>query len=159
MWQKIEAVLSTALLLLMVTIGALQVLVRYAPPDSVDLFWTEEASRLLLVWLTFWGAAVLQRTNDHMTLSVLADALPARARAAILILVDVVVIVALGWLAWYGFIAARLSLGQETIGLGVSLAVFAFAVPLSAGAMLAFTLYGLWRRLQGRPIASLEGGA
>jgi TRAP-type C4-dicarboxylate transport system permease small subunit len=154
-FQKIEAVLSTLLLLVMVAISALQVLVRYVPPESVDLFWTEEASRLLLIWLTFWGAAVLQRTNDHMALSVVADALPRAARAVILVIVDIIVVITLGILAWYGFQAASVSLMQQTIGLGVSLAVFAFAVPISACAMLLFTIYGLWRRLRGNPIASV----
>src|SRR6185369_4466103 len=122
--------------------------------ESIDLYWTEEASRLLLVWLTFWGATVLQRTNDHMVLSVFVDALPEAVRQVILILVDVVVVLALGFLAWYGWTAAQLTLAQQTIGLGVSLAVFAFPLPLAAGVMLAYTLYGSWRRLRGRPIPS-----
>lgn len=158
MWQKLESLISTILMLVMVAVGSLQILVRYIPSEMFDFFWTEELSRLLLVWFTFWGALVLQRTNDHISLPVFVEMLPEAFQLPIQLLVDAIVVIALAFLAWYGWIAAQLTIAQQTVGLGVSLAVFAYPVPIAAIVMIGSTLYGMLRRLKGRPIESAVTG-
>ena len=158
MWQKVESIISTVLMLIMVAVGSLQVIVRYMPSEVLDFFWTEELSRLLLVWLTFWAATVLQRTNDHISLPVFVEMLPSAFQLPIHLLVDMIVVIALAFLGWYGWTAAQLTLAQQTIGLGVSLAVFAYPVPIAAVLMIGCTLYGMSRRIRGRPIESAVTG-
>ncbi len=54
----------------MATIVGVQVFSRYALNHS--LFWSEEAARYLLVWLTFLGASVAYRRKAHPAIELLA---------------------------------------------------------------------------------------
>lgn len=154
MGRKFENAISAILILMMVAVAILQVVARYGLTGVLELFWTEEFARLLLVWLTFWGATVVQRSADHIAVPIIYDILPNAVKLPIRLLGDIVVLVVLGCLGWYGWTAAQLSLDQQTIVLGVTIAVFAYPVPICAALMIGYTLYGMWRRIQGRPLES-----
>ena len=154
MWRKIEQAFSAFLLLTMVAVSSLQILARYFPSDIFDFFWTEELSRLLLVWLTFWGATVVQRSGDHISLAVVADVLPHSWQPPLHLLSEAAIVVALAFLAWYGWDAAQMILVQQTVGLGVTLAVFAYSVPLCSVLMIGYTLSTMGRRIQGKSLES-----
>ena len=154
MWSKIEQAVSAFLLLTMVSVSSLQILVRYFPSEILDFFWTEELSRLLLVWLTFWGATAVQRSGDHISLAVVADVLPRDWQPSLHLLSETAIVVALAFLAWYGWEAAQLILVQQTVGLGVTIAVFAFSVPVCSVLMIGYTLNMIWRRIQGKSLES-----
>ena len=154
MWSKIEQAVSAFLLLAMVSVSSLQILVRYFPSEILDFFWTEELSRLLLVWLTFWGATAVQRSGDHISLAVVADVLPRDWQPFLHLLSETAIVVALAFLAWYGWEAAQLILVQQTVGLGVTIAVFAFSVPVCSVLMIGYTLNMIWRRIQGKSLES-----
>jgi len=151
-WRIIEDGCSALLLLVMVGVGTLQILVRYVPSDMFDFFWTEELARLLLVWLTFWGATVLQRGGDHISMSIFADMLPGAWQRPLHLLSDVIIVAVLSFLAWYGWTAAQLMLVQQTVGLGITLAVFAFPVSICSLVMIGYTLHVMWRRIRGRSL-------
>ena len=150
----VEDACSAILLLIMVAVGTLQILVRYLPSETLDFFWTEELARLLLVWLTFWGAAVVQRGGDHISMAVFADMLPAAWQRPLHLLSDAVIVVALAFLAWYGWTAAVSMTAQQTVGLGVTLAVLAYPVPICSALMIGYTLNVMRRRIRGRPLES-----
>ena len=152
MWRIVEDSCSAILLLIMVTVGTLQVLARYVSFEVFDLYWTEEFARLLLVWLTFWGATMVQRGGDHISLSVVADLLPDAWQRPLHLLSDGLIIVVLAFLAWQGWTAARLIVDQQTVGLGVSLAVFAYSVPFCSVLMICHTLFVGWRRIGARSL-------
>ena len=154
MWRVVEDSCSAILLLIMVTAGTLQVVGRYVPFEVFDLYWTEEFTRLLLVWLTFWGASMVQRGGGHISLSVFADLLPGGWQRFLHLLSDGLIIAVLAFLAWQGWTAARLIVDQQTVGLGVSLAVFAYSVPFCSVLMICHTLFVGWRRIQGRPLTA-----
>ena len=154
MWRTVEDACSAILLLVMVAVGTLQILVRYVPSHLFDFFWTEELARLLLVWLIFWGATVVQRGGDHISMSVFADMLPAAWQRPLHLLSDAVIVGALAFLAWQGWMAAQLIVGQQTVWLGVTLAIFAYPVPICSALMIGYTLNGMWRRIRRRPLGS-----
>ncbi|MCG6534672.1 MAG: TRAP transporter small permease [Syntrophales bacterium LBB04] len=60
-----------------------------------SLAWYEEVSRFLLLWIVFLGAVIALIKGDHLGIDVLVLALPPRARRAVVILADVLVLVAL----------------------------------------------------------------
>ena len=55
-----------------------EVLMRYA--FTAPTIWAEELSRLLLVWATFGGAAILVHRRQHITITLVTDMLGPRAR-------------------------------------------------------------------------------
>ena len=77
-----------------------QVFTRYVL--NTPLSWSEEAARLLVVWLTFVGAGFVSSRNAHIAVDILAVYLPRRLATASQILAMLVVAAA----ALYMVIAA-----------------------------------------------------
>ena len=153
-WKVVEDTVSQFLLLAMLASAALQVLVRYLLSDIVTMPWTEEFGRLVMVWGALWGAAQLQRTDDHIGMSVVFDQLPPRAQLAVRLFGDVVTLAVLVPVAWYGWKAAVALDIMYTIALGLPLSVFAYPIPVAGGLLVLHTVSLMVRRVRGIPIRS-----
>jgi TRAP-type transport system small permease protein len=70
-----------------------QILARYV--FNVPLQYTDDMAEIALVWLTFFGAAVLYREAGHIAITALPDLLPPRGKAALRVAVAVMAIGAL----------------------------------------------------------------
>lgn len=151
-WQDIEAFLGLFFILSMLYAASIQVAVRYTLSEVLDLPWTEEFARLLLVWTALWGAAILQRTDDHIAMTVLADVLPPRLQVAVRLLGDVVGLVVMAVIAWHGWLSAEKQMIMHTVSLGMPIAVFIVPVALAATLMVIHTLVVIVRRLRGETI-------
>ena len=151
-WQDVEAFVGLFAILGMLYAGAMQVAVRYTFSEVLDLPWTEEFARLLLIWTALWGAAILQRTDDHIAMTVLYDFLPPRLQAAVRLLGDVVALVVMCVIAWHGWTSARKQMIMHTVSLGMPIAVFILPVAISGTLMVIHTLVVIVRRLRGEPI-------
>ncbi|MBI2207768.1 MAG: TRAP transporter small permease [Candidatus Rokubacteria bacterium] len=151
-WQDVEAFLGLFSMLGMLYAAAIQVSVRYTLSEFLDLPWTEELARLLLVWTALWGAAILQRTDDHIAMTVVYDSLPARLQLAVRLLGDVVALVVLSVIAWHGWLSAKKQMIMTTVSLGMPISMFILPVALAATIMVVHTLVIIVRRLRGQPI-------
>ncbi|MBI4183869.1 MAG: TRAP transporter small permease [Proteobacteria bacterium] len=145
--RLLEVAVGLFLMLGMLYAGTLQVVVRYAPAGALFASWTEEFARLMLIWMTFWGAAMVQRTGSHMAVGVFYDVLPGRAQRIVSLGADVVVLAVLVVLVKEGWQTATLQIGQTMITLDVSIAAFAYAVPVGCTLMLAYVVIDLGLRL------------
>jgi TRAP-type C4-dicarboxylate transport system permease small subunit len=161
MWVRVETAVAVGLMIVMLGAAALQVAVRFALSAYVDIPWTEELSRLTLVWVTFWGAMILHRTDDHIAMPIFYNLLPAPAKEAVGIFGDLVVLVSMGLTTWYGWLAAEQMLAQQTItlsipwlGAPVPVAAFAYAMPVGGTLVSGWTLYRVGRRLRGGAVTS-----
>ena len=129
--------------------ATLQVLSRYWLSHYFTLPWTEEFSRLLMVWAGLWGAAMVQRSNDHISVTLVSDFLPRPVREAIRLFSDLVFLAVLVPVFWLGLRAVA-GLGDlYTIALGMSIWVFAAAVPATVALMMVYTVAHLIRGLRG----------
>ncbi len=82
------------LCLAVITISlAAQILARYV--FNIPLQYTDDMAEIALVWLTFFGAAMLYREAGHIAITALPDLLPPRGRAALRIVVAILAIGAL----------------------------------------------------------------
>lgn len=70
-----------------------QILTRYV--FNIPLQYTDDMAEIALVWLTFFGAAVLYREAGHIAITALPDLLPPRGKALLRIAVAVMAIGAL----------------------------------------------------------------
>jgi len=77
-------VLAVACLSGMVVLVFGNVVLRYGFNSGIVI--SEEASRWLLVWLTFLGAIVALREHRHLGIDTLIKALPPRAKRAVFVL-------------------------------------------------------------------------
>ena len=155
-WRAVEDAVGLFLMLAMLAASAVQVVARYALADSVTLPWTEEFSRLALVWAAMWGAATVQRGDDHIAMTVLHDWLPEGARRAVRLFGDLVVLAVLVPITWLGWETARALDIMSSISLGMPLSIFAYPVPIAGALMMVHTALLILRRLAGRPIPSAD---
>ena len=151
-WQDVEAFVGLFAILGMLYAGTIQVAVRYTFSEVLDLPWTEELARLLLIWTALWGAAILQRTDDHIAMTVVHDFLPPRLRVAVRLLGDVIALVVMSVIAWYGWTSAQKQMIMHTVSLGMPIAVFILPVAISGTLMVIHTLVVIVRRLRGEQI-------
>jgi TRAP-type C4-dicarboxylate transport system permease small subunit len=149
-WGLSEAFVGLFLMLCMLVSSALQVLVRYLFSDDVDVPWTEEFGRLAMIWAAFWGAAALQRVDDHIRMSAVYDLLPAPLQKAVRVFGDVLVLLVLAPIVWLGWETARNLDIMSSISLGLPLSIFAYPVPIGGALMMVHTTALLIGRLMGQ---------
>jgi TRAP-type transport system small permease protein len=112
----LDRALDALMILLLVGIVCLvllQIFQRY-----FSLFptpWTEEMSRFLFVYLTFFGGALLIKEKGHITVDVLVERLPRRLRLAVYVLVQVLLLLFL-----YVFVGGILELALGSAGVRAS---------------------------------------
>ena len=110
----------------------LQFFTRYAMNDSAS--WTEEIARYLLICVTFVGAAIGVRKNNHIQVDFLYRVLPARLMRVMSILVDIARISFLGYATWLTYQLLMRIGGQQMsvvdlpIGLVYSVVLAGFAL-------------------------------
>jgi TRAP-type transport system small permease protein len=131
------------LMLVMVGVGFLQVVGRYLVVLDWQLGWTEEVSRLTLVWMAFLGAALLQRNGTQIRLALVSRALGPAGRLGLRIVQDLVMLGFLAVLAYESIDVVRAGLGEITPGLQAPGAIFSASLLVSAIAMLAYTVLDL----------------
>jgi len=154
-WRAVEDGVAQILMMAMLATATLQIVARYALSEEISVPWTDEFSRLVMIWAAMWGAVAVQRLDDHITMSLVYDLLPRSAQLLVRIVGDLVVIAVLVPVAWLGWRNAR-SVGiMSTIALGLPLSVFAWSIPVTGALMIAESVWLLVLRLMGRRVAPL----
>ena len=97
----VERGLVIALTAAIAGIMMVQVVLRYF--FSAPIFWAEEISVQLLVFVTLFGLSLLVRQGQLVSIDFLPRALPARARHGLLVLLGVVMLALLVFIAWLGW--------------------------------------------------------
>ncbi len=86
--------------LTMALVVAVQVFFRYVLNHS--LFWSEELSRYLMVWLSFLGASVAFYRRAHPGIDVVVVLLPDRMKQSAAVFIHVVSLTLFGMMIWFG---------------------------------------------------------
>ncbi len=142
-----------SLMIVMIAAAIIQVGVRFFFSRHIIIGWTEELAILALIWLSFLAGAMLVAEGGHIAFEAICHALPARLQRANLVLVEILTIVILLPIMWYGYESA-LSLDIiMTVSLGLPLVVFGAVVPLAALLMILLTLFQLFRLVR-TPLSS-----
>src|ERR671928_2065806 len=105
---------------------------------NAPLAWPEQVSRILFVWMTFVGAAVLYRERLHVAIDMFVLMLPKPLQVAAVWLVEILLLVFNVALLVYGLQLSLNTLGQTYGALDISPATFYFAAPVSAAMMVLF---------------------
>lgn len=114
---RLEALLAIALTGALAVIMMAQVVLRYC--FSAPLFWAEEISVQLLVFITLVGMSLLVRARQLVAIDVLAGLLPGLPRRIVQALLAALMLALLAYLAWLGWqwvsrADVRLELGATT---------------------------------------------
>jgi TRAP-type C4-dicarboxylate transport system permease small subunit len=135
---------GNAVLLLLACVICLQVVARYA--FAFSPIWSEEFSRLLLIWTVMIGAAISVRQRSHIRVDVLLSPLPAKVRRIWFMLLDALALVLFVVLVVAGINAVTFNHSMRSLGLQWPMSVLIAAVPIGFAFAAVFLAEVLWRR-------------
>jgi TRAP-type C4-dicarboxylate transport system permease small subunit len=121
----------------------LQFFTRYVLNDSLS--WTEEIARYGLIWVTYIGAVMVTRRNNHIAVMLLPNLLPAWGGRLLLAIVDLVTLGFLGLLAYFSvLIVGRMHIQRMSV-VDLPMSYVYAGVVLGCILMLARQLQRVWR--------------
>jgi TRAP-type C4-dicarboxylate transport system permease small subunit len=137
-----------------VLIGAVMILLVFANVVlhvfGRDLAAVTESAELLMVWVTFLSGASAARRGAQMTITEFIDKLDGNARERADAAIDVLAIVLLSVLFWYGIKLVIVGWGNELTVLQIPMSFQYLGMPVGVAAILVWMAYDLWQILQGR---------
>ncbi|MGO1501235.1 MAG: TRAP transporter small permease [Marinobacter sp.] len=147
---RLEAWLASLALIAICVISLGNVIVRYTTDASFAF--TEEFSVFLLVVLTFAGAAVAARNNQHIRIELIEHYLPPRALKGLFVLQWLVGVAVFAVTAWYGSVFAMQEYDWESLspGLGLPSWIYVIWLPLLSVAIIIRMTQNLIDRLRGK---------
>jgi TRAP-type C4-dicarboxylate transport system permease small subunit len=132
------------LLCAMVGVGFLQVFGRYT--GLIFVPWTEEAARLLFLWIVWLGAAAAMARAGHIRFDFVVDRLPAWLRRPCEIAVHAGIGVFLIVLMWYGYEVAQSQAAASYLTFPLSVKYAYLSTVVGSGLMLALLAVTAWTR-------------
>ena len=141
-WTRVEKFLShvSALLFALATIiGFVQVFCRYVL--NASLFWSEEMIRYMFIWMFFLAAVEAVRERLHIRMDFFLSSFKGNLRGLANIFINIVCILCLAVLAYYGFLVALSNKGRLTPALQCPFIYFYLALPV--GSLLMIVSYML----------------
>ena len=123
-----------------------QVVFRYG--FNRPLVSADEFAVLVFAWMTFVGAAVVQRSDSHITIDTFTRLLPARVQLALHVLQSLAILALLALLFWQGLALSQRMLRIEYPAMGISRAWLYATLPVATPLMALYVLRNLWLRLR-----------
>jgi TRAP-type C4-dicarboxylate transport system permease small subunit len=115
-----------------------------------DIAWTTELCEFMMVWATFLGGASLARRGGHMTITEFLDKLSEAKRRQADGVIQVVALVVLALLVWYGIGIVQANWGNVLTVLDWPMALQYLGLPVGSAAMLVFVAFDLIQIFRGR---------
>ncbi|PZQ48162.1 MAG: hypothetical protein DI556_15180 [Rhodovulum sulfidophilum] len=129
---RAEDAIGMAAVAILAAVVNLQIFSRYL--FHSPFMWVEEIARLLLVWMTFIGAAALTRQGGDLAVDTFVEMLPPGPRRASRMIRDAVMVVLFIFVATQGHALAQAVRGMPMVATELPTSLLAW--PLVAGGML-----------------------
>lgn len=127
---RIALVLAVTLLALAATLAFYQVITRFV--FNAPSMWSEVASRSLIIWAVFLGAAAAFRSDEMMRVEIIYSLLPPRWHWLLETLIAALCLTFFVVLAWYSAQMGYRVRNQTVAGLDVSIAWAYSALPVGS---------------------------
>lgn len=149
LWRVPEVVVGTIVVVMAVLINV-EIVARYFLNQPVG--WSDELSRVLMVWLTFLGSAIAVGRGSHLGLNVIGRRLGERQLGLLNAVVFLIIIVFSIAVLWQGIDATRTAFRQTLTMTEISVGWQYLAAPVSAALALAYSIRNIVNRRE--PIAT-----
>lgn len=149
--RNFEELVAGTFMVLMSLATILGVITRYF--FNLPLDWAEEFGRYAFIWLVFVGAAVATKQKKHIIIDAVLVVLPERARRVVAVVADVLSMVLMLVLVYYGWILMTFTT-QPTSTLKIPQYWVYLSVPFSAALIILHSLGDMRRNVS----ALLNGG-
>ncbi|MBO8141282.1 MAG: TRAP transporter small permease [Firmicutes bacterium] len=131
--DRVARALVAVLVAVMSIVLIAQVFFRFVLQNSLS--WSEELSRYLFVWVSMLGAGIALRQHFHPGLTLVVDRLPPRARAAVKVLAQLLVLALLIVVIREGYELGRMNAWQRSPAMGIPMTYPYAAVWVGAAVM------------------------
>lgn len=108
-----------ALIVLMVSIGSLQIFNRFVL--NASLSWSEELQRYAHIWLVFLAVPVAHRRSAHIGMNMLVDRFPLKIQILLRLISELFWLAFGGFVAYYTLIIMGVAKNQTTSGLAITM--------------------------------------
>ena len=134
--DRLRMVALIAIFVFIVSIGTLQIFMRYTPGINA-LSWVDEIMRYLNIWLVLLASSIGVKHGAHLRMDYFLNKLvPAKGVKAVRLVTELAVIFALCVLIYYGVMRTLDNLKTVIQALPVSIAWFYTAIPVGSILML-----------------------
>jgi TRAP-type C4-dicarboxylate transport system permease small subunit len=140
--RRFDDWLGIVLMGFIITLACANVVMRYV--FGRPWAWVEEITVFSFVWLTMFGATSVIMHEGHCSIDVLARKLSPGWRRALDVVVNVIVLITLGLLIYYGILLTIKGQTKLTPMLGIPYSYIDAAVPLACAVMMIYYLRMLW---------------
>lgn len=145
-----ELGLGMVILVTFVFLASLQVLTRYLLGQQ--FIWTEELSSNLLIWMTFLGAAGVERRYGHIRVELIEDLCSPKVVRVVYGFFDVIILFTLVCLIIAGWNNTIEMTFGRTPALRIPWRYILLIVPIAASIMTVYTARNLLRRVRGERV-------
>lgn len=140
---RISSVLAGAALAVLVGITIASVVMRYV--FASPIFWLEEISGLLMIWIVMLGAIVTERDGQHLSIPLLVDIFPAKLRIALDLVVSLLSVAVLFYMIYLGVGLSLMARTKLTSILQMSWFWIDIAVPVGSAGLALFMIRQCFR--------------
>jgi TRAP-type C4-dicarboxylate transport system permease small subunit len=109
-----------------------------------DIAAVTETAELLMVWVTFLSGGCAVRRGAQMTITEFIDKLYGRSRNAADVVIDLLTVLLLVLLIYYGANLVKVGWGNELTVLQIPMSFQYLGMPVGCSVMLVWVLYDLW---------------
>jgi TRAP-type C4-dicarboxylate transport system permease small subunit len=129
----------------MVIVTTLQVIFRVF---FTALSWTEEASRYLLVWSTFFGATLAYKRGSHIAITFAVKKFPRKIRMGFSVVSYLLSIIFFLIITYYGFQMIKMQAWQISPAMSIPMRYVYLGIPVSLMIMAVHAVDGITATLQ-----------
>lgn len=127
--KNLRATLVVIGFLFMVIFSFIVVLFRYLP-GLQPIFWSEELLRYIFVWLIFLSFSIAVEKKELIRLGLITDRLSFRTRNILEMACNIISIIFLAFLFFYGIRMVNVNMVQKASTLPISLSIVYLALPI-----------------------------
>jgi TRAP-type transport system small permease protein len=150
--NRITEVVCAVMVLAMTLVVATQVICRYLLGAS--LTWSEEASRYLLVWITFLGGSIAFKRGMHTGFDAVVRALSPGARRATVLVTLLAIVTFLIIVGLKGMQLALFNMAQWSPAMRLPMGAVYLAIPTGCFIMLVYAADQFVQLVRKRPDGS-----
>ena len=143
--QRVENWIAIGLMAASALITILQVVTRYG--FNHPLTWPEELCTLLLVWMTFFGASLLLKKEQHIEIDFFTKLMPQRAQQVIGLINVVLIFAFLTVVVWGAYKLQFFQSRHTSVALGIPKNYFSLPVLISGVSMCLYLVLAFLRRV------------
>jgi len=147
--RRVTWLIERVLIVLSASIAAvvfLQVVFRYVLRQP--LFWSEELPRYLLIWTTFLAAALAQKHEAHINITLFVTRLSRRLHDGLRILANLIILGFLGVLVYSGSLVTSITAHHRSTALQIPMGIVYLALPVGSALMMLYLLLQIVRDLR-----------